>query len=54
VQADRARAWDPHLEAGAETALEQLRPATRASYLELTAAVADGFTDTNYQQGGEQ
>lgn len=34
---------DPHLEAGAETSLEQLRPATRHAYLQLAAAVADGF-----------
>lgn len=35
--------WDQHLEAGAESSLEQLRPATRNAYLELAAAVADGF-----------
>ncbi len=35
--------WDPHLEAGAESSIEQLRPATRNSYLQLAAAVADGF-----------
>jgi len=36
--------WDPHLEAGAESSLEQLKPPTRNAYLELAAAVADGFT----------
>jgi putative peptide zinc metalloprotease protein len=35
--------WDPHLEAGAEAAVEQLRPATRGAYLELAAAIAVGF-----------
>jgi putative peptide zinc metalloprotease protein len=35
--------WDPHLEAGAESSLDRLKPATRNAYLELAAAVADGF-----------
>ncbi len=35
--------WDRALEAGACTAPEDLRPATRAAYLELAALVADGF-----------
>ena len=35
--------FDPHLEAGAETSLEELMPDTRAAYMELAAAVADGF-----------
>src|SRR5919197_639276 len=35
--------WDPHLSAGAETAVERLRPMTRRAYLEVAAAVADGF-----------
>jgi putative peptide zinc metalloprotease protein len=35
--------WDPHLDAGAETQVERLRPATRRAYLEVAAAVADGF-----------
>ena len=35
--------WDPHLEAGAESALEALREPTRNAYLRLAAAVADGF-----------
>jgi putative peptide zinc metalloprotease protein len=36
--------WDPHLSAGAETQVERLRPITRRAYLEVAAAVADGFT----------
>jgi putative peptide zinc metalloprotease protein len=36
--------WDPHLSAGAETQVERLRPQTRHAYLEVAAAVADGFT----------
>jgi putative peptide zinc metalloprotease protein len=36
--------WDPHLSAGAETQVERLRPVTRRAYLEVAAAVADGFT----------
>jgi putative peptide zinc metalloprotease protein len=35
--------WDGLLEAGAETGLQDLRRATRGAYLELAAAVADGF-----------
>lgn len=35
--------WDPHLAAGAETDVGRLRPATRHAYLEVAAAVADGF-----------
>jgi len=35
--------WDPHLEAGAESALDALREPTRNAYLRLAAAVADGF-----------
>ena len=34
---------DPHLETGAESSLEQLREPTRHAYLQLAAAVADGF-----------
>ena len=37
--------WDPHLDTGAESTLERLRPATRNAYLELAASVADGFRD---------
>jgi MinD-like ATPase involved in chromosome partitioning or flagellar assembly len=48
--AERCRAvvripWDPVLETGAEAPLEALKPATRRAYLELAAAVADGFGD---------
>jgi MinD-like ATPase involved in chromosome partitioning or flagellar assembly len=35
--------FDPHLEAGAETSLEELLPETHEAYLDLAAAVADGF-----------
>jgi putative peptide zinc metalloprotease protein len=46
--AERCRAvvripWDPVLNTGAEADLDDLRPATRRAYLELAAAVADGF-----------
>ena len=37
--------WDPHLETGAEVALEQLGPSTRRAFLELAAAIACGFTE---------
>ncbi|HEY4277611.1 MAG TPA: MinD/ParA family protein [Conexibacter sp.] len=36
--------WDAVLEAGAEASVQELSPATRQAYLELAAAVADGFT----------
>lgn len=39
--------WDPHLETGAEATLDGLRAATRDAYLELAAAIAGGFSDTN-------
>jgi putative peptide zinc metalloprotease protein len=35
--------WDEVLQAGAEAGLTDLRPATRAAYLELAAKVAKGF-----------
>lgn len=35
--------WDAHLEAGAESSLERLKAPARNAYLELAAAVADGF-----------
>lgn len=35
--------WDRHLEAGAQTSLDDLHPATRAAYVQLAAAIADGF-----------
>ena len=35
--------WDPVLQAGSETTLPELRRATQRAYLELAAAVADGF-----------
>jgi putative peptide zinc metalloprotease protein len=37
--------WDPHLEAGAEATIEQLRPPTRRAYLELAAAIGSGFAE---------
>jgi MinD-like ATPase involved in chromosome partitioning or flagellar assembly len=37
--------WDPHLDTGAEVALEQLRSDTRQAFLELAAAIAYGFTE---------
>jgi putative peptide zinc metalloprotease protein len=37
--------WDPRLEAGAEIGLDEVGATTRAAYLELAAAVADGFGD---------
>lgn len=47
---DRCRAvvrvpWDRHLDAGGESDMARLQPATARAYLELTAAVADGFAD---------
>lgn len=36
--------YDPHLAEGAQFDLRALRPATRQAYIELAAAVADGFT----------
>jgi putative peptide zinc metalloprotease protein len=44
--------WDPVLEAGAHSALADLRPATRAAYLELAGAVAEGFLRTGHSTGG--
>jgi putative peptide zinc metalloprotease protein len=35
--------WDAHLQAGAETALDELEDKTQNAYLDLAAAVADGF-----------
>jgi putative peptide zinc metalloprotease protein len=37
---------DPHLEAGAQSELGQLRQPTRDAYLRLAAEVADGFRET--------
>jgi MinD-like ATPase involved in chromosome partitioning or flagellar assembly len=36
--------FDRHLETGAEIVLDELSPATRRAYVQLAAAVADGFT----------
>ena len=46
--------WDRQLEAGAETALDDLKPATRAAYLELAASVAEGFPDSTTDRGGDR
>ena len=35
--------YDRHLETGAEIVLDELAPATRRAYVQLAAAVADGF-----------
>jgi putative peptide zinc metalloprotease protein len=48
--AERCRAtvrvpWDAHLEAGAETVVEELAPQTRQAHLELAAAIATGFAE---------
>ena len=48
--AERCRAtvrvpWDAHLEAGAETVVEELAPRTRQAHLELAAAIATGFAE---------
>lgn len=37
--------WDPHLEAGAETVVEELDASTRQAHLELAAAIASGFAE---------
>ncbi len=37
--------WDPHLETGAETVVEELAPATRQGHLELAAAIGSGFLE---------
>lgn len=44
--------WDPHLEAGAETSPDDLRNVTRSAYLELAAAVADGFAAPRHKREG--
>ncbi len=50
--ANRCRAclripWDPHLEAGAEANLAQLRGETQSAFLDVAAAIASGFTEPN-------
>jgi putative peptide zinc metalloprotease protein len=37
--------WDPHLEAGAEANLDQLRRDTQSAFLEVAAAIASGFAE---------
>ncbi|MEP6648305.1 MAG: AAA family ATPase [Lapillicoccus sp.] len=46
--------WDPVLEAGAHSALADLRPETRAAYLELAGAVAEGFRTGGHARTGER
>jgi putative peptide zinc metalloprotease protein len=46
--------WDPVLEAGAHSALADLRPETRAAYLELAGAVAEGFRSSGQTPTREQ
>ncbi len=41
--------WDRALEAGAQTALDELKASTREAYLHLAAAVADGFSSSEDQ-----
>lgn len=43
---------DAHLEAGAATSLQQLSSSTRHAYLQLAAAVADGFAAPHEHGGG--
>jgi len=38
--------WDPYLDSGAEAELAGLRAESRSAYLELAAAIADGFSNT--------
>jgi putative peptide zinc metalloprotease protein len=48
--------WDPALQAGGQTRLDELRPATRQAYLALAALVADDFARTgpqSFHQDGE-
>ncbi|WP_347353171.1 AAA family ATPase [Intrasporangium sp.] len=42
--------WDPALETGSQTHLSDLAPATRESFVEMAAAVADGFRETGARQ----
>ncbi len=42
--------WDPALETGSETHLDDLAPATRNSLVEMAAAVADGFRETGVRR----
>jgi putative peptide zinc metalloprotease protein len=41
--------WDPVLDAGARTDLDELRPATRDAYLELAETVASGFCSDRWR-----
>lgn len=38
--------WDPHLEAGAEANIGQLRDETQAAFLQLAASIASGFAES--------
>lgn len=39
--------WDPHLETGAETVLDELDPLTRQAYVELAAAIGAEFAESS-------
>jgi MinD-like ATPase involved in chromosome partitioning or flagellar assembly len=45
--------FDRHLETGAEIVFAELAPATRQAYLEVTAAVADGFRAPPRRRAGQ-
>lgn len=38
--------WDPHLEAGAEANIGQLRDETQAAFLQVAASIASGFAES--------
>ncbi len=42
--------WDRHLATGARTGLDLISARTRAAYVELAAAVAEGFTSTTIKE----
>lgn len=45
--------WDAMLEAGAESAVDDLGPATQTAYLELAAKVAKGFGEPGPARAGQ-
>jgi putative peptide zinc metalloprotease protein len=42
--------WDEHLETGAESALDYLKPSTRSAYLQLAASVAESFATSQNER----